>query len=79
MLKIKCEMGNYAVMRLRTLQRTLPFKLPHLSRAMPGKTLWLCSYNQCCHNNLVSLSMGIYLETIFLAMTVSERVFIYSS
>lgn len=37
MLKIKYEMGNYAVMRLRILQRTLPFKPPHLNRVMNRK------------------------------------------
>lgn len=37
MLKIKYEMGNYVVMRLRTLQRTLPFKLPHLNTVMNEK------------------------------------------
>lgn len=34
---IKCEMGNYVVMRLRTLQRTLPFKPAHPHRIMNGK------------------------------------------
>lgn len=77
MLKIKYERGDYAVMRLRTLQRTLPFKPSHRNRVMNGKTLQLCNYNHSCHNNLVSLSVNIYLETLFLAMTVPQHVFFF--